>query len=90
MLQIRREALRDCPTALPGTFASGLHPYPPISGRQPFLWKSLYHTYFYFNKDKKSPNKVMQAPILLSEKFFRWHRLSSLCGLPGGRGGPPH
>jgi hypothetical protein len=25
-----------------------------------------------------------------SEKFFRWHRLSSLGGLPGGRGGPPH
>src|SRR3989339_2030739 len=25
-----------------------------------------------------------------SEKFSRWHRLSSLCGPPGGRGGPPH
>jgi len=25
-----------------------------------------------------------------SEKFFRWHRLSSLCRPPGGRGRPPH
>jgi hypothetical protein len=34
--------------------------------------------------------KMPLFAISCSEKFFRRHRLSSLCGPPGGRGRPPH
>ena len=36
------------------------------------------------------PNFFILVPKLYSAKFFRWHRLSSLWGPPGGHGGPPH
>ena len=36
------------------------------------------------------PDIFILVPKLCLEKFLRWHRLSSLCGPPGGHGGPPY